>query len=301
MPATSAPLRQLLSCCALVIALLLAGVAQAGDPFDDARYAIGIKDNTTALRIVDSGRFDIDMQNAEGYTLLHFAAGDGNLAMVEALLARGADPGVRNSLDKIPLDRAVGTMVAMRLKQAMDAKKAGKVLPAPRAGSGDFDAIRHAIGTRDNAKAIAELDKGIDIDMQNAEGYTLLHFASGEGNLAMVQELLKRGANPNLRNMSNQTALDRAVGTTVAARIKAAGGKPGIAREAARPAAKKPVPAPAPKAAAAKANAAPAKQSANEKMCASRHYSSSALCSDSTCKMREYRKWQTCLKTGSYY
>ena len=43
-----------------------------------------------------------------------------------------------------------------------------------------------------------------------------------------------------------------------------------------------------------------ADQSPHRKMCSERHYSSSALCSDSTCRMREYRKWQTCLKTGSY-
>ena len=47
------------------------------------------------------------------------------------------------------------------------------------------------------------------------------------------------------------------------------------------------------------AQSAPA-ESPRRKMCNARHYSSSALCSDSTCKMREYRKWNSCLKTGSY-
>lgn len=41
-------------------------------------------------------------------------------------------------------------------------------------------------------------------------------------------------------------------------------------------------------------------ESPHRKMCNARHYSSSALCSDTTCKMREYRKWNTCLKTGNY-
>jgi len=284
--------------CLLALALLLGGAAHAGDPFDDARYAIGIKDNATALRLIDSGQFDVNMQNAEGYTLLSFAAGDGNLAMVQALLDRGADPGVRNSLGMTAQDRAVGTMVAARLKQAMEARQAGVAAPAAPAGNGDFDVIRHAIGTRNNAQAIAELDKGIAIDMQNGEGYTLLHFAAGEGNLEMVEELLKRGANPNLRTVSNLTPADRAVGTMVKARIKAAGGTSGTGVKASDPV----VPArPQPKDDTGKPIATPANQSPHAKMCASRHYSSSALCSDSTCKMREYRKWQTCLKTGSYY
>lgn len=76
-------------------ALAMATSAVAGDPFDDARYAIGIKDNATAQRLIESGQFDINMQNSEGYTLLHFAAGDNNLAMVNSLLQLGADPRIK--------------------------------------------------------------------------------------------------------------------------------------------------------------------------------------------------------------
>ena len=69
-----------------------------------------------------------------------------------------------------------------------------------------------------------------------------------------------------------------------------------------KPAPVKPTPAkPTGTSIPAKPSAAPTADEARRKMCNGRHYSSSALCSDSTCKMREYRKWQTCLKTGSYY
>lgn len=292
-------------------ALLVAGSALAADPFDSARYAIGIRDNATALRLIDSGQFDIDMQNQEGYTLLNFAAGEGNLVIVDALLERGADPGIRTLSGHAPLDRAIGTMVAVRLKQAVDARLAGggSVTALPRrVGTADFDTIRMAIGSRSDAAAVAELDKGIDIDMQNIEGYTLLHFASLEGNLPMVEELLRRGANPDIKINSGQTALDVAMGTMVAARLKAAGGgvrgtRPGAARPAEPVRAGKPA-----QAAAAAQTSGPAQapvgaadESPHAKMCGSRHYSSSALCSDSTCTMREYRKWLTCLETGSYY
>lgn len=283
-----------------LLALLLAGTVRAGDPFDDARYAIGIKDNATALRLIDSGQFDLNMQNGEGNTLLSFAAADGNLAMVDALLMRGADPAIKNNLGMTSLDRAIGTMVSVRLKQAMDAKAgAGGVGKQPPAGTGigDFDKVRMAIGSHYYAVAIAELDKGIDVNMQNNEGFTLLHFASKDGNLVMVEELLRRGANPNIKVTSGQTALDMAIGTMVAARLKAAGGKPGIAANEIKSART----ALAQKAAPEKTSSSPAQESPHARLCASRHYSSSALCSDSTCKMREYRKWQTCLKTGSYY
>ncbi len=282
---------------AFAAALSIAAVATAGDPFDDARHAIAIKDNGSAERLIDSGQFDVNMQNHEGYTLLHFAAGDGNLAMVNALLQRGADPRIKNSLGMTALDRAVGTMVSARLRQAMSAPAArpGANPAAGGGGGGDFDKARYAIGTRDNAAVLAELDKGLDVRMANSEGNTLLHYAAGEGNLAMVEELLRRGADVNAANDVKFRPLDRAIGTAVAARIRAAGGTSGIASLTVKPVTMTP-----PKPAGAPSSP-PSAKSPNEKMCASRHYSSSALCSDSTCKMREYRKWQTCLKTGSYY
>ncbi|MDA5192570.1 ankyrin repeat domain-containing protein [Govanella unica] len=284
--------------CVVFLACSVAS-ARAGDPFDNARYYIGTKNNAAALQDIDSGQFDINMQTSEGYTLLHYAAEAGNLAMVDSLLERGANPSIKTNLGSTPFDMAIGTMVQTRLKAAM----AGGKSASPQAkGTGDFDTARANIGWRRNDVVIAELDKGLDVNMQNAEGYTLLHFAAGEGNLAIVKELLQRGANPNTKTNSGQTALDRAMGTMVEAELKKAGGKLGISASLETPA--KPVAQPAattkPKANAA--NDTPTTpNSPYAKMCESRHYTSSALCSDSTCKMREYRKWQTCLKTGSYY
>ena len=291
----------------LALTVLVAPAARAGDPFDDARYAIGIKDNATALRLIDSGQFPIDMQNGEGYTLLHFAAGDSNLAMVEALLERGADPTIKtHELRLTPLNRAMGTMVTARLARAVAEREPGAT-PAksrPATGTGDFDKIRYAIGTRNEDQARAELDKGIDINMQTSEGFTLLHYAANDGNLAMVDELLRRGANPNIRNYDpGVTPLDQATGTMVADRIRKAGGISGRASAAARatPAAAAARPATKPTAKPVTDSKDDTAKSPHYKMCTARHYSSSALCSDTTCKMREYRKWQTCLKTGSYY
>lgn len=294
---------------AAVALLLVVGVpAIAADPFQDARWYMGARQDARAIAVIDSGQFDINMQNDEGYTLLHFAAGDGNLAMVEALLARGADPTIRTGLGRTPQDQAIGTMVSARLRRAEAEWKAGaRGGAAPAAGGADFDKVRWNIGARRNADAIAELDKGIDINMQTSEGYTLLHYAAGDGNLEMVRELLRRGANPNLRAQSGFTPLDSAIGTMVQAEIRKAGGRngaPAASRPstASTPAAKPSKPGSAKPAKPASSSAAtPAADSPRRKMCNQRHHSSSALCSDSTCKMREYRKWQTCLKTGSYY
>ncbi|HRD28104.1 MAG TPA: ankyrin repeat domain-containing protein [Caulobacter sp.] len=180
---------------ACVVALASAGVAVAGDPFEDARYFMGVKDNAAAIRLIDSGQFDINMQTPEGYTLLHYAADNGNLEMVRELIRRGADVNIRSASDSTPYDMAVGTMVQAEIARA--GGRSGRS-PAP-----------------------SPIPQGTSA---------------------------------------------RAASST--------------------PATGKPASAPV---------------DPRRKMCNARNYAASALCSDSTCKMREYRKWQTCLKTGSYY
>ncbi|MET0858003.1 MAG: ankyrin repeat domain-containing protein [Telluria sp.] len=276
-----------------VVVLLAGRVAVAGDPFNDARHAIGIKDNESVLRLIDSNPSLVNMQNSEGYTLLHVAADQNNLAMVELLLARGADPAIKTATGSTAYTMASGTMVRSKIKAAMG----GGVKAVPAAsGTGDFDKIRHAIGIKDNDTAIGEINKGIDINMQTSEGYTLLHFAADQNNLVMVEKLLRLGAQPNIRSQSGSTAADMGVHfKPILAAIEAAGGKLNTAANMAKPVAMTPV--------SATPNATPSAPSGSPEAlaCAQRHRSSSALCSDSTCKMREYRKWQTCLKTGSYY
>jgi hypothetical protein len=120
----------------------------------------------------------------------------------------------------------------------------------------------------------------VGVDQQDQYGWTLLHHAADRDRAVMARLLIARGAKRTIRNQDGQTAPQLARSPE----MKAALGAP-------------PAAAPA-KASAGTTPAAPASRAAQ---CNARHHSSSALCSDGTCKMREYRKWQTCLKTGSYY
>ena len=172
------------------------------------------------------------------------------------------------------------------------------------AAAGDpFNDARHYIGLKDNAKVIELLDGGeFEVNYQNSEGYTLLHFAADQDNLAMARELLRRGADPNIKTSSGSTVADMAYGGSMLLNeVLKAGGT--YARNA--PAkVSKPVAGSGyrPKGGTVGGGGgSTASKSPHAKLCNARHYSSSALCSDSTCKMREYRKWMTCLKTGSYY
>ena len=163
-----------------------------------------------------------------------------------------------------------------------------------------FDSARYYIGTKQNAEALAIIDSGaFPIDQGNYEGWTMLHYAAEANNLEMVKALLERGADPTLKTKYGSLPYEVASGTMIKAAIAAAV----EARTGSNP--MKPAPMSRAPAAAAPARTAAASsdkpKSPREKMCGERWYASQALCSDSTCKMREYRKWQTCLKTGSYY
>ena len=82
-----------LTCVAMISA---AGHAMGSDPFDDARYYVGVKQTAKVIELIDSGQFDVNQQNEEGYTLLHFAAEAGDMTVVKALLARGANPNIKS-------------------------------------------------------------------------------------------------------------------------------------------------------------------------------------------------------------
>lgn len=195
---------------------------------------------------------------------------------------------------------AVGIVLAAA---ALPITSAPFPLATPAMAQADpFDSARYYIGIKQNEKALELIDSGaFAIDQTNPEGWTMLHYAAEAGNLAMVKALLERGADPTAKIHSGSSVYQVALGTMVQAEIAAAveartGSNP------MKPSAPKALtPArPATSSAAASAASSPAK-TPREKMCHARWYSSQALCSDSTCKMREYRKWQTCNKTGSYY
>lgn len=166
-----------------------------------------------------------------------------------------------------------------------------------------FEDAATAVRWKDDAKATALIDGGsFDVNRQDGEGYTLLHLAADQNNLELAKLLLERGADPNIRSKLGSTVADMASsGSGLLALVVKAGGT--YARNTPHAPTKAPAPAVGSRTAkpAPKGSATPAPQDARRKMCNARHYSSSALCSDTTCKMREYRKWQTCLKTGSYY
>ena len=93
---------------AVAAALLLpfaAPMAAHADDWTNLRYAVYMKQEAEVVRLLDSG-IDVNLANEEGWTALHVAAEQGDLRMVNYLLARGEAVRTRDA-DGVDWYRAV--------------------------------------------------------------------------------------------------------------------------------------------------------------------------------------------------
>lgn len=165
---------------------------------------------------------------------------------------------------------------------------------AMQTGDAYVDAASAVVGSPKPAPDVMAIVDGGDVDPNQpyADGMTLMHYAAVTGRVDVMKGLLQRGGRLDVKRPDGKTALDLAKAPALVAYLisigaMAKGAPPQSVSQAA-------------KAGGTPAKPASAEVSPRRKMCNERHYSSLSLCSDSTCKMREYRKWQTCLQTGSY-
>jgi ankyrin repeat protein len=132
-----------------------------------------------------------------GATPLHFAALRGQEAVVDLLLASGADPKAVNG------DGETALQVAERARQTA-------VLPYLRPGGGSATAgLVEAVKAGDLAKVQQTLQSNPRLVNQKDPSFsaTPLHYAALRGNVAMVQLLLSRGADPRAVNRDGETPL----------------------------------------------------------------------------------------------
>lgn len=105
-------------CTGLAALFLAATPVQAQSAFDEARANLATGELGSVLLIITTGAISVNMQDAEGHTLLHFAARDGSIEAVRALLDQGADPTIRAEDGSTPLDLAKNPEVLAILKAA---------------------------------------------------------------------------------------------------------------------------------------------------------------------------------------
>jgi ankyrin repeat protein len=185
----------------------------------------------------------------QGHSPLVRAAGDGNLALVELLLAHGAELDRPNSAGQTALlaacGRPHGALVWSELSEREDreetsddlvatmtamTERLGKPLelPEPEERVGDWDAIVTLL-----------LERGADIETEVEGEYPIVGFgltatpliqAAGRGDLPLVERLLTAGATPRASGGTSplHAALQGAASIAVLQRLLEAGADPNV-------------------------------------------------------------------------
>jgi ankyrin repeat protein len=180
----------------------------------------------TAVRALLTQHVDVNAQQADGTTPLHWAAQGDDSEIVELLVRAGADVKARNRYGVTPLWLACingnPASIDMLVKAGADANTVlpeGETVLMTAARTGKVDAVKVLLdrGAAVNAKegwhgqtalmwAAAEghpaviealVEHGAEIHARSNGGFTALLFAAREGQIGAVQALLKAGADLN--------------------------------------------------------------------------------------------------------
>ncbi|MGE0486320.1 MAG: ankyrin repeat domain-containing protein [Gammaproteobacteria bacterium] len=144
---------------------------------------------------------------AGGMTPLMQASSQGDVEMVELLLAHGADPNARGSSRRTALQYAAErnhAEVARRLLDAgadIDGYDDTRLTPLVMAADRNYTEL-----------ALLFLERGAAVDIVHVQGWTALIDAARHGNDELVRALLAAGADADIRLPGGQSARDLAEG-----------------------------------------------------------------------------------------
>jgi uncharacterized protein len=197
--------RNLGFCFAIAMSVAAVAAAQTSPIADAAR-----RSDKEAVRALLKQGADVSAPHADGMTALHWAAEQGDAALVEILLYAGANTGAVTRLGQYtPLHLAARSGAAPVVRALL---KAG-AQPATASASGAT--ALHLAAASGSADAVtALLDAGADVNVRESEsGQTPLIFAASAGQLSTISVLLKRGADVKIASktidLAKQQALDR--------------------------------------------------------------------------------------------
>jgi len=150
----------------------------------------------------------LESRTGLGETALHYLAVENQLRAVVLLVESGAEVNTLNSCGGTPLSEAASLgyveLVEYLLSQGARLHIAGQRGPA----------LHDAVRSGNAAVVQLLLAAGAPLDEQNDSNETALHLAAeADERLAVLELLLKAGANPTIRRIFDETPLDVAIGT----------------------------------------------------------------------------------------
>lgn len=205
-----------------IVELALRGVGKAVSYYDALHRAIFATPDVliTIIKHMKNHGLSLDIWSDEhnGKTPLHWAARNSNWA-TEMLINSGARLNIRDMSGKTPLYHAVehGPWLAI-----------DTLITSINHTGGDMDdqktthrdTILHALYLRKDKRDYNQIIRkavhnGVDINDQNADGYTALHFAVTSGNPELEQLLLGYGADPCIKNRDGKIPFEYACEKTM--------------------------------------------------------------------------------------
>ena len=166
------------------------------------------KEDPAVIQALLAAGADPNVRDNDGGTPLHWAARNNeNPAVIEALLAAGADPNVRDNYSgNTPLSLAASN----RNPAAIGALLSAGAEPNIRGNRGETPLHRAALYSGNPAVIEALVAAGADSNIRDNDGETPLHrVARYSGNPAMIQPLLVAGADVKVRDNDGETPLHR--------------------------------------------------------------------------------------------
>lgn len=138
---------------------------------------------------------DVNALDSDGRTALHYAVTSGKIEIVMKLLHAGANPNIKTLYGYSPF-LVAASMLPSCLEQLL--AFGADVHTTSHSGRNALHVISDYCGENSEPYYAALLKAGADINAQGSEGYTALHYAIRNDNVAKVKYLLERGANPNI-------------------------------------------------------------------------------------------------------